>query len=183
MRNGGRHSCRARSGNPMYTQGKRLGLLLSLMLALVMVSPVAHAAATQISGDADLDEVACPGPPDDYGDFKSYPGIVLTGSLDGCLYTKVVNSRETPSGVYVESGNEVFVGTMNGLSGTFVTAYRFESKWDVNGAEVHGRCQHPLLRGTGTGVFEGATGRLDFKDIIDDQGSVTYVYRGHLSLR
>ena len=62
--------------------------------------------------------------------------------------------------------------------------YRFESKWDPDvssGVEVRGRCQHPIVEGSGTGGFEGVSGRLDFKDIIGDP--VTYVYRGHISLR
>jgi hypothetical protein len=52
----------------------------------------------------------------------------------------------------------------------------------VGGAEncLGGRCQHPIAAGSGTGGFEGATGRLDFKDIIGD--TVTYVYRGHIEL-
>jgi hypothetical protein len=109
----------------------------------------------------------------------------MTGSLEGCWYTKVTTSKETPGGVYLESGEEVFVGSLDGgPGGTFATTYAFESKWDPDvssGVELHGRCQHPLVKGSGTGAFEGATGRLDFKDIIGDP--VTYVYRGHISLR
>jgi hypothetical protein len=150
-----------------------------------MMSPLAASAATnQVSGDAYFDEDQCPGPPKVYADFTSYPGIAMTGSLDGCWYTKVVTSKETPSGVYLETGEEVFVGSLDGGPvGTFATTYRFESKWDPDvstGVEVRGRCQHPIVRGSGTGGFEGARGRLDFKDIIGDP--VTYVYRGHISL-
>ena len=109
----------------------------------------------------------------------------MTGSLEGCWYTKVVTSKETPSGVYLESGEEVFVGSLDGGPvGTFATTYKFESKWDPDvssGVELHGRCQHPIVEGSGTGGFEGATGRLDFKDIIGDP--VTYIYRGHINLR
>ena len=53
--------------------------------------------------------------------------------------------------------------------GTFATTYKFESKWDPDvstGSEVHGRCQHPIVAGSGTGGFEGATGRVDFKDEV-----------------
>jgi hypothetical protein len=111
-------------------------------------------------------------PPVGYEDFTSYPGFALTGSLEGCLYTKVITTKETPGGVYLESGEEVFVGSLDGQPvGTFATTYRFESKWDPDvstGVEVHGRCQHPIVEGSGTGGFEGAKGRLDFKDIIGD---------------
>ena len=106
----------------------------------------------------------------------------MTGSLEGCLYTKVITSKATPGGVYLESGEEVFVGSLDGGPvGTFATTYKFESKFD-SGVELHGRCQHPIVKGSGTGGFEGATGRLDFKDIIGDS-LTTYVYRGHIQLR
>jgi hypothetical protein len=131
------------------------------------------------------DAAECPGPPAGYADFTDYPGLVMRGSLDGCLYAKVNSVKETPSGVYLETGEEVFVGSLDGgTQGVFATTYRFESKWDPDvssGVEVHGRCQHPIVEGSGTGGFESATGRIDIKDIIGD--SVTYVYRGHISLR
>jgi hypothetical protein len=150
-----------------------------------MVNPLASAAVTRLSGDASYDAVRCPGPPAGYEDFDAYPGFLLTGSLEGCLYTKVIRVKETPSGVYLEVGEEVVIGSLDGGPvGTFETTYRFESKWDPDvssGVEVHGRCQHPIVEGTGTGGFEGARGRLDFKDIIGDP--VTYVYRGHVDLR
>ena len=108
----------------------------------------------------------------------------MTGSLQGCLYAKVETQKDTPGGVYLEGGEEVFVGSLNGGPlGTFATTYRFESKWDpdvLTGVEVRGRCQHPIVEGSGTGGFEGAKGRVDFKDIIGDP--VTFDYRGHISL-
>ena len=107
----------------------------------------------------------------------------MTGSLEGCWYFKAITSKQTPSGVYLETGEEVFVGSLDGgPEGTFSTTYRFESKWDPDvssGVEIHGRCQHPIVEGSGTGGFEGATGRVDFKDIIGD--TVTYIYRGHIN--
>jgi hypothetical protein len=76
----------------------------------------------------------------------------------------------------------MFVGSMDGgAPGTFTTNYRFQGKYAADfTVELHGRCQHPIAAGSGTGGFEGATGRLDFKDIIGD--TVTYVYRGHIDL-
>ena len=169
----------------MTARGKRLALFVVLVMTALTLSPVtASAAAHQVSGTANYDATECPAPPEGYEDFTSYDGFVIEGSLEGCLYTKVVDTRETPSGVYLETGEEVFVGSLDGGPvGTFATTYRFESKWDpdvTSGVEVHGRCQHPIVRATGTGGFEGARGRLDFKDIIGDP--VTYVYRGHISL-
>ena len=160
-------------------------MLVVLVMGLLMMSPLAANAATnQLSGAVSYDPVQCPGPPPGYEDFTSYPGALFTGSLEGCLYVKIGTSKLIPSGVYLESGEEVFIGSLNdGPEGTFTTTYKFESKWDpdvTTGVEVHGRCQHPIAEGSGTGGFEGAKGRLDFKDIIGDP--VTFDYRGHISL-
>jgi hypothetical protein len=140
----------------------------------------------QISGVGVFDAVACPAPPTGYEDFVSYPGIAMRGSLEGCWYTKVVTTRDNgaPSGVYQERGEEVFVGSFDGgPEGTITTTYNFSSQWEpdvTNGSEVRGRCQHPIVAGSGTGGFEGATGRLDFKD---DVATGDYFWRGHISLR
>ena len=173
-------------GSVVYATMRRLGLLIGSMIALLLlVDPMAANAASQVSGDAAYPAGAqCPGPPAGYEDFVSYPGLLMSGSLDGCLYTKVITPKETPSGVYLESGEEVFVGRLDGgPAGTFATTYKFESKFDPDVStvvEVHGRCHHPIVEGSGTGGLEGATGRLDFKDIIGNP--VTYVYRGHIVL-
>jgi hypothetical protein len=109
----------------------------------------------------------------------------MTGSLEGCWYTKVVTARDngSPSGVYQERGEEVFVGSLDGgPEGTFATTYTFTSKWDPDvstGSEIHGRCQHPIVAGSGTGGFEAATGRVDFKD---DVVTGEFLYRGHITL-
>jgi hypothetical protein len=155
------------------------GLLASLLLAL---AAPAHAANHQLTGTAFFNPSAgtsCPAPPSAY---DSYPPIVMTGSLDGCWYTHIETARATSGGVYLESGTELFVGRLDGSpAGTFTTTYRFEAKLDADGAEVRGRCQHPIVSGSGTGGFAGATRRVDFKDIIGDP--ITYVYRGHISRR
>jgi hypothetical protein len=148
----------------------------------------ASAATSQVSGVGvyATDDRVCPDiPPAGYEDFVSYPPLILTGSLDGCLYTKVETSKDlgSPSGVYLETGKEVVVGSLDGgPQGTFVTTYRFESRWDPDfstGVEVHGRCQHPIVEGSGTGGFDGARGRLDFKDEVE---TGKYFYRGHIRL-
>ena len=96
------------------------------------------------------------------------------------MYTEVVDFKSTPSGGYIEIGHEMFKGSLNGgAPGTFVMNYRFQGKYEGDPAvEIHGRCHHPIAAGSGTEGFKGATGRLDFKDIIGD--TVTYVYRGHI---
>jgi hypothetical protein len=156
-----------------------VGLLASLLLAL---PAPAHAANRQLTGTAFFSPspgTPCPVPPSAY---DSYPPLVMRGSLDGCWYTHIETARTTRGGVYLESGTELFVGRLDGgPAGTFTTTYKFEAKLNADGAEVRGRCQHPIVSGSGTGGFAGATGRVDFKDIIGDP--ITYVYRGHISLR
>jgi hypothetical protein len=111
--------------------------------------------------------------------------VSMTGDLEGCLYTYVEDFECSPSGTYRETGREYFVGTYNGVSGTFRTEYKFEGKYEgcaengsYVGAEIKGRCQHPFVKGSGTGVFEGVTGRIDFKDDIE---AGNFPYRGHLN--
>jgi hypothetical protein len=111
--------------------------------------------------------------------------ISMTGDLAGCLYTYVDDFECSPSGTYREIGRENFVGTYMGVAGSFWTTYKFEAKYEgcaedgsYVGAEIKGRCQHPVVDGSGTGVFEGVTGRLAFKDDIE---AASYPYRIHLS--
>ena len=167
---------------------RRVAAVAVLAISTATIGSAADAAGPrnqQVSGTAVFDAVACPAPPAGYTDFVDYPGLRLSGDLEGCWYTNIDTFKDNgaPSGIYLETGREVFVGQLqDGPVGVFATTYKFESKWspDVStGAEVHGRCQHPIVKGSGTGAFAGATGRLDFKDIVAD-GS--YVYRGHISV-
>ena len=168
---------------------QRLGILVVTVIGLsIMGSAPASAASNQLSGIGVFDTVGvtCSAePPEGFDDFVSYPPLLLSGSLQGCWYTKVeaVKDNGAPSGVYLESGQELFVGSLNGGPvGMFTTTYKFESKWDPDvstGSEVRGRCQHPIVAGSGSGGLAGATGRVDFKDVVSNG---TFVYRGHLSL-
>ena len=167
----------------MHTKIQRLVLLVMLVGGLLIaLSAPANAATNQISGVAVFDTTGeCSPPPTGYEDFTQ----VMTGSLAGCWYTNIETKKDNgaPSGVYIESGKEIFVGSLNGgPEGTFATTYKFESKWDpdvTTGSEVHGRCQHPIVAGSGTGGFEGATGRVDFKDQVT---TGEFFYRGHITL-
>src|SRR3954454_23126453 len=129
--------------------------VLLLAVGGVVARPAAVSAAThQLAGDAFYDPTGavCGPPPSGYADFTSYAPLVLRGSLAGCWYTKVETARQMPSGVYLETGEEVFVGTLNGgPAGSFATTYRFEALLDPNGTEIRGRCQHPIAAGSGTG--------------------------------
>jgi hypothetical protein len=156
-------------------------LLLFAVGVLVGVPTPVNAAATQIAGVSSYDTAGdvCGPPPPGYADYTSLAPLVMRGSLEGCWYTKVEASKQTTSGVYLETGEEVFVGTLNGgPAGTFATTYKFESKWDPNvstGTEIVGRCNHSIV--TGTGGFNGASGWVFFKDDAPE-----YFYRGHISL-
>lgn len=134
------------------------------------------AGATQISG---IGAYAEPGECNDSdGDGADYV-LTMTGDLEGCHYVFIETASCSAGGAYTERGTETFVGRYNGASGTFQTTYLFTAKYrdcDNFVGEIAGRCQHPLVPGSGEGVFEGVTGRLDMKDDIE---AGNFPYRGH----
>ena len=155
-------------------------LVAATLLALILAAPAALAGgATQISGVGVFDgpkDPDCNDPLDPEDADYNY-ALVMSGDLEGCLYTFVGPAVSSPSGTYRETGTELFVASDG--SGTFETTYRFEAKYDLAG-EIFGRCQHPIVEGSGTGVFEGVTGILFFKDVIEAGNAPYYPYRGHL---
>lgn len=113
--------------------------------------------------------------------------------LDGCLSVlEISDDRMSPGGVYQEYGSERFDGSMvhseggvpdesTRVWGTFDTEYLITSKWagaPFASEQFHGRCQHPIT--SGTGAFEGATGRIDFKDNIVGGVAEDFSYKGHI---
>ena len=150
-------------------------LAAATLLALILAAPAALAGgATQISGVAFFDEADTCDSASVGADFA----LLMTGDLDGCLYTFVQTAQSSPSGTYRETGTELFVASDG--AGTFETTYRFEAKYedvaDLSG-EIFGRCQHPIVEGSGTGIYEGVSGQLFFKDDVE---AGTFPYRGHL---
>jgi hypothetical protein len=145
-------------------------------VVLTAPSPAHAQGATQISGVGFFDEAdIC-----DSGSMDADFALILTGDLDGCLYTFVETQKSSPSGTYRETGTELFVGSWGDETGTFRTTYRFEAKYedvDTLSGEIHGRCQHPIVEGSGTGIFAGVTGIVFFKDDVE-AGNLPY--RGHL---
>ena len=134
------------------------------------------AGATQISG---IGYFAGPAECNDPEGQGSDYDLIMTGDLEGCHYVFVETARCSAGGTYNETGTETFVGLYNGAPGTFETTYRFTAKYTDCAnlvGEIVGRCQHPIAAGSGEGVFEGVTGRLDFKDDIE-MGN--FPYRGH----
>ena len=138
--------------------------------------------ATQISG---IGYYAEPGACNDIQGQGSDYVLTMTGDLQGCHYVFVETATCSPGGTYTERGTETFVGLYNGAHGTFRTTYLFTAKFTecttptgeiAPAGEIVGRCQHPLVAGSGEGVFEGVTGRVDMKDDIE---AGNFPYRGH----
>jgi len=155
-------------------------LTMMVLISGVFAGPTATPpqGAKQISGVGSYAEAgACT---DSQGDGASYV-LTLTGSLTGCHYVFVETSKCSPGGAYYESGTETFVGTYNGEPGTFRTNYVFTAKYadcEAFAGEVAGRCEHPFVEGSGTGVFAGIKeARLDMRD---DIGAGNFPYRGHI---
>ena len=108
----------------------------------------------------------------------------LEGDLVGCQYVFVTSYACSPSGTYREAGTEIYVIDGPYGQGTFSTTYFFRGKFEgcspdggFVGAEIMGFCQHPIVAGSGTGDYEGVTGRLHFKD---DVAAGNFPYTGHL---
>ena len=154
-----------------------LAVVALYSVVLTVTSPALAEGATQISGVGYFAEPGeCTDPEGQGADFA----LTMTGDLEGCHYVFVETAEGSPSGTYRETGTEIFVGQYNGEAGTFSTTYRFEAKYEdwVNlVGEIFGRCQHPIVADSGTGVFEGVTGRLDVKD---DIAAGNFPYKGHL---
>jgi hypothetical protein len=113
----------------------------------------------------------------------------MSGSLIGVWWTtSFVLQGIEPSGGVQGTGTETFVGCLdaNGSGacdgvdprGTIDFTFTFTGKYDPTfTTEIHGRCHHPVVGGTGG--FAGVRGVLDFKD--DPITGCSY-YRGHLDL-
>ena len=106
-----------------------LAMLTAAAAALVLlVAPVAAGGNTQFSaiGTFDPGGLQCHGP-----SAYPYPPVVMSGDIVGCWYTDSYTiEQSTPSGTYVETGKETFVGCLadETTCGTFSTTYRFEGK-------------------------------------------------------
>lgn len=150
---------------------------------LVAPASAAGAGATQISG-VGFGVAEC-------NDKTSDVVLEMTGDLEGCLYVTIADSKWIPdSGIYMEWGTERFEGCWDApgpddVCGAFATTYKFTAKFPPGGdepnfaEEIHGRCQHPLVEGSGEGEFEGVTGRFDIKDDVE---TGEFPYRGHLRM-
>jgi hypothetical protein len=150
-------------------------LVAATLLALILAAPAALAGgATQISGVAFFDGAdSC-----DSASVGADFALIVTGDLDGCLYTFIETSESSPSGTYREVGTELFVASEG--AGTFETNYRVEAKFedvDTLAGTIFERCQHPIVEGSGTGLYEGVSGQLFFRNDVE---AGNYLYKGHL---
>ncbi|HEY6978808.1 MAG TPA: hypothetical protein VH396_21070 [Chitinophagaceae bacterium] len=108
--------------------------------------------------------------------------LKMTGDIEGCIYT-YIDKSECVNGYYYEEGREHFVGTYKGKDGSFWTNYKSLGKYEgcsggsPTGAEILGFCEHPIVKGSGEGVFKGVTGRYY---MIDKVKAVKFPYEGQL---
>lgn len=156
-----------------------LVLLTAVVATLVLaVAPVAAAGQTQLSGLAEYSTTeVCDDP---YPSQAPYTPLLVSGSLEGCLYITNYEIRQSlPNGIYIETGNETFVGCLadTSICGTFTTEYHFESKW-AGATEIWGHCEHPII--SGTGGFAGVKGILF---MTDDVVAGNFNYTGHMMIK
>ena len=105
--------------------GRNRAVFAASAVALVFcvgAAPVSARGTRQIAGASYYQDPGADVPCPLDANFASYQPLVLSGALDGCWYTNVESSKTSPSGAYMESGQEKFVGSLNGgPEGTFTT--------------------------------------------------------------
>jgi hypothetical protein len=162
----------------------RLFVLVAVAIAMIVVVALPASAASSVvmglqtvnvAGDACADESA---------------DLTMAGGLVGCWYIDTFTpdpfdpASYTAGGTAVFSGTEHFTGCVNADGdavcdpdepfGTFSTTFTFTAKFDADGNEVHGRCNHPIVNGDDD--FAGITGVLNFTDDVTTVPvSATYV--------
>ena len=158
-------------------------LALALSAAAVVVQAAWGEGAITVRGDQLIaGSQSCPNAqPDTYR---------MAGDLVGCWYTvtfDVTQANDNPGGHFKASGTEHFVGCLNTNGnatcdagepfGSFDTTFTFTAKLAPTGDEIHGRCQHPIVGGSGG--FGGAGGVISFKDIPFEG---RFPYHGNIQL-
>jgi hypothetical protein len=106
-----------------------------------------------------------------YGTCGDDDGYAMIGDLVGCWWiTDFVSTTDESRHNVRATGTELFVGWIGSRYGSFTTTFVYTAKMDgpwVSSPEIHGRCHHPITRGSGTGDFVGISGELSFKDVVD----------------
>lgn len=149
----------------MHTRSRTVVLLaLTGLLLVTLALPSAAGGVTQARGigSGGVGHPACTA-------IEGADYIIrMDGDLDGCIYGFVTDFAVTPSGVYKETADETFVGCLGDRCGSFDMVENFHAKFDPEtGAQQHGRCQHPIVDGSGTDGFAGVTGIVHFSDDVD----------------
>lgn len=156
----------------------------TLLLGLVPAASAGGKGAVQVSGQTVPGADCGAGPAGTVWESPDY-AFAIEGDLEGCIYGAVTSFNCTPSGMYQERADELFVE--EGTGDSFEMTEFFWAKFifgetcnfDTIEAQVFGGCKHPIVAGTGTGGWEGVTGRLDFKD---DVSTGIAHYKGHLRM-
>lgn len=159
------------------TRGMRRSAALSLVAAMLLVSLVPGVASAAGKGATVLTGTQLAAGSCEDG------GYAMTGSLVGCWWIDTFESRSDPGrSTYVATGTEHFTGCLGSTCGTFYTTFSFTAKTDgpwPTSAEIHGRCHHPVVGGTGG--FAGASGEISFHDVVDVDPPY-YPYWGNVQL-
>jgi len=155
--------------------------VVSVAVLVLGMAPAAAGGATVVEGAQSSPVDACDG-------LGSLGTFVMSGDLVGCWYTDTADLTSSSMNGAVFEGTEHFVGCIDtsgdGTCGTgeptgsFHTTFKFTAKFSDVG-EVHGRCHHPILGGTGD--FANASGVISFHDVINGT-VVTATYSGPISL-
>ena len=166
----------------------RAVLMIGVVTVVTVVAAATPAAGATAGGSTQVDgvmRVVDVGDPFDVTDDVTQ----VWGDLIGYWWTTRFDlGVVTSSGVVTASGAERFDGCLdaNGNeacdgddpSGSLYLTFTYSGKFDpVTFALLHGRCHHPIVRGTGG--FEDTTGVVQMRD--DPVTGCTY-YRGHLRL-
>ena len=146
----------------------RLLVLAVVTTGSFLIAPSANAQATVVRGDQILVES---GP---CFDANAAISTEMSGGLVGCWWVDTFDFRGAhPSGTFQAVGTEHFIGCLDlagdgcggdDPTGSFSTTYLFTGKFDASGAEIHGRCHHPIV--WGTDGFANVTGVINFTDDV-----------------
>lgn len=156
--------------------------MLSTTLSLGLASPASADGEGTVQVAGSTDAGSCTSPP---AGFAAYDyAFHIGGDLEGCIYGVITGSGCHPSGTYQEVADEIFVSDSDAgdtfrMTELYTAKFEFGTPcdWATLLAPVFARCKHPIVAGSGTGSYEGVTGRLDFKDDVD---TGVAAYKGHL---
>jgi hypothetical protein len=106
----------------------------------------------------------------------------MVGDLEGRFCSFPGSDECLPGGAYHATGTNLFAGTYHGEAGTFETPSLFTAKFEdcTMVKEITGHCEHPIVVGSGTGVFAGVTAIIVMDDIIEAGAYTGYTYTGDL---